>query len=110
MKLHQSAASGSGTFIVSPDGSRAQMKELLALRLPEMPTKLGESETYSLHASYLKQAKLNEQSLGTVDRAAELFHQKGYYGLSGIDIVTDASGNNYIIQDVNVPNTGSKFV
>ncbi|KAI5460482.1 hypothetical protein BGZ63DRAFT_414690 [Mariannaea sp. PMI_226] len=56
--------------------------------------------------SYAKQDRLHRLYAGSMDKTALFLHQKGYYGPAGIDILTNASGEQYII-DLNVRITGT---
>lgn len=55
---------------------------------------------------YANQAELRQLYAGSMEKAALFLHQKGYYGPAGIDVLTNAAGEQYII-DLNVRITGS---
>ncbi|QPH09537.1 hypothetical protein C2857_000369 [Epichloe festucae Fl1] len=56
--------------------------------------------------SYSNQAELRQLYAESMGKAALFLHQKGYYGPAGIDILTNAAGEQYII-DLNVRITGT---
>ncbi|KAK2868023.1 hypothetical protein FQN49_003235 [Arthroderma sp. PD_2] len=56
--------------------------------------------------SYADQDGMHKTYRGCIEKAALFLHQKGYYGPTGIDIIMDGSGEQYII-DLNVRLTGS---
>ncbi|KAF4237557.1 hypothetical protein CNMCM8980_004623 [Aspergillus fumigatiaffinis] len=56
--------------------------------------------------SYKRQLELKETYRNISEKIAAFLHQKGYYGPVGVDIITDASGNQYIV-DLNARVTGS---
>ncbi|KAJ5242574.1 solid-state culture specific protein [Penicillium citrinum] len=143
---------GTGTFIVSCEDSLAQIKKILAIRLPEMLSRLskashslnpcslvleryisgkvvaislfvtpkgraificcckqsmnGKGSWIGASISYRKQTELSHRYREIVDKAAHFLYAKGYHGPAGIDVVTDRSGNQFII-DLNVRITGS---
>ncbi|GIK05399.1 hypothetical protein Aspvir_009508 [Aspergillus viridinutans] len=56
--------------------------------------------------SYKRQPELKETYRDISEKVAAFLHRKGYYGPVGLDIITDAWGNQYIV-DLNARVTGS---
>ncbi|KAF7155888.1 hypothetical protein CNMCM5623_008768 [Aspergillus felis] len=56
--------------------------------------------------SYKRQPEFKEAYRDLSEKVAAFLHQKGYYGPVGLDVITDASGHQYIV-DLNARVTGS---
>ena len=56
--------------------------------------------------SYADQAALEQLYTATMEQVAQFLHRKGYHGPVGVDIITDRSGRQYIV-DLNARITGT---
>lgn len=59
--------------------------------------------------NYERQVELEAKFRTTIDKAAAHVSKKGFYGVCGTDIMTDAEGNQYIV-DLNCRITGDYFM
>lgn len=58
---------------------------------------------------YARQSEYEAQFRETVNRAAAFCHASGFYGPMGVDITTDAAGDQYIV-DMNTRITGDVYM
>lgn len=56
--------------------------------------------------SYANQASLHKMYAQTMEKVAQFLHCKGYHGPAGVDIITNTSGQQFIV-DINARVTGS---